>query len=105
LILVPGPSLWLRGDQNGHDNTVNSYSFTENNTKKTNKLEIFHSCTYEIKFYELILGVLIEEALMVEPAMSIPAPDPIIEKPMPIAIPMELHEFGSVHSKTSDHPL
>tara|TARA_B110000285_G_C14933803_1_gene518571 strand:+ start:519 stop:680 length:162 start_codon:yes stop_codon:yes gene_type:complete len=53
----------------------------------------------------LILGVLIEEALMVEPAISIPAPDPIIEKPIPIAIPMELHEFGSVHSKTSAHPL
>ena len=46
-----------------------------------------------------------EEALMVEPAISMPAPDPIMEKPIPIAIPIELHEFGSVHSKTSAHPL
>ena len=53
----------------------------------------------------MILGVLIDEALMVEPAISIPAPDPIIEKPIPIAIPIELHEFGSVHSNTSAHPL
>ena len=66
--LIEFPLLWLSVKQNGNDDTVNSDSFTENNPKKL----FVNKSTYDMRFYEVILGVLIDEPMILLPEIRIP---------------------------------
>ena len=66
--LIEFPLLWLSVKQNGNDDTVNSDSFTENNPTKL----FVNKSTYDMRFYEVILGVLIDEPMILLPEIRIP---------------------------------
>ena len=60
--------------------------------------------TYEIIFWDVILGVLIDEPIMLLPDITIPNPAPIIDNVSDNAIPKYAHEFGSIQSNIEPQP-